>query len=106
MNHGNLFTGIAAQLPDELVQTLATGKGTRIERIVSRGHCSAPGFWYDQAGNEWVLVVKGAARLRFEKDERVVHLNAGDYVNILAHERHRVEWTAEETETIWLAIFY
>jgi cupin 2 domain-containing protein len=35
-----------------------------------------------------------------------VHLSAGDYVNIEAHERHRVEWTREDIETVWLAVFY
>lgn len=93
-------------LPDELVQTLASGKGMRIERIVSRGHCSPPGFWYDQSDDEWVMLLKGEARLRFEQDDRMVRLAEGDYLNIAAHQRHRVEWTAENTETVWLAVFY
>ena len=42
-----------------------TRPGLRIERIVSLGQASPPGFWYDQAEGEWVLVLAGAARLRF-----------------------------------------
>lgn len=106
MDSGNIYAGIPAQLPDEVMQTLASGRGMRIERIVSKGHCSPPGFWYEQADNEWVLLLKGEARLRFEKGDRILHLGEGSYVNIPAHERHRVEWTADGTETIWLAVFY
>lgn len=106
MDNGNIFDRIPAVLPAEAVDMLASGFGTRIERIVSKGHCSAPGFWYDQDENEWVLLVQGEAKLRFEQDNRVHHLVAGSYVNIAAHERHRVEWTREDVETIWLAVFY
>ena len=38
----------------------------RIERIVSFGHSSPEGFWYDQDQHEWVLPLKGAARLSIE----------------------------------------
>ena len=106
MEHGNLFAEIPATLAVELEQTLATGNGMRVERIVSRGHCSPPGFWYDQSDDEWVALLKGEARLRFEAGDRVVHLRAGDYVNIPAHEKHRVDWTAEGCDTVWLAVFY
>ena len=30
--------------------------GCRIERIVSHGQASPPGFWYEQAWDEWVLL--------------------------------------------------
>lgn len=106
MNNGNIFERIPAQLPAEAVDILARGGGTRIERIVSKGHCSPPGFWYDQEEHEWVLLLQGEATLRFESDERVLHLRPGSYVHIAAHERHRVEWTREDAETVWLAVFY
>lgn len=106
MNLENIFSRIPVHLPAEVVETLAQGGGTRIERIVSKGQCSPPGFWYDQNDNEWVLLLSGEATLRFEKDDRIAHLVAGSYINIAAHERHRVEWTKEDTETIWLAVFY
>ncbi|HJV86132.1 MAG TPA: cupin domain-containing protein [Noviherbaspirillum sp.] len=109
MDKGNLYAAMPAQLPEEFFQVLAegkAGKGARIERIVSKGHRSPPGFWYDQPENEWVTVLQGRAALRFEQGDRVLELAPGDYVNIPAHEKHRVEWTAEETETVWLAVFY
>lgn len=106
MDIGNLLQDIPSTMPDELTATLLRHGAFRLERIVSRGHRSAPGFWYDQAEHEWVLLIKGEAMLRFEQGERKVHLTEGMHVHITAHEKHRVEWTREDTETIWLALFY
>ena len=104
MKSANLLSSIPFDLPDELVQTLVSSAAIRVERIVSRGHQSAPDFWYDQDQHEWVLLVQGHARLKFE--DRTLDLKAGDYVNIAAHEKHRVDWTAPDQETIWLAVYY
>ena len=90
-------------LPAELVSVLAEGGGARIERIVSRGHASEPGFWYEQAEDEFVLLVSGAARLEFEEFE--LELAPGDWVDLPAGVRHRVGWTAEGEDTTWLAVF-
>jgi cupin 2 domain-containing protein len=30
----------------------------------------------------------------------------GDYLHIPAHLRHRVEWTAENEVTVWLAVHH
>lgn len=106
MQTGNLSHAIPTSLPTEIVDCLLQSGGVRIERIVSRGHHSEPGFWYDQNENEWVLLVKGAATLRFAHGDQTVHLTPGMYVNIAAHERHRVESTAAGQETVWLAVFY
>lgn len=106
MKTANLLHNIPAQLPAELIETLAAAGTTRIERIVSRGHASPPGFWYDQEQPEWVVLIQGAAHLRFAHDETVRQLGPGDYINIAAHVRHRVDWTAPDTDTVWLAVFY
>ena len=102
----NLFADLPQHLPDELVTTLLDATNVRIERIVSHGHASPEGFWYDQDQHEWVVVLKGAARLRFENDEQPVEMKPGDFVNIQAHKRHRVEWTTPDEPTIWLAVHY
>ena len=70
-----------------------------------RSACTAD-LWYGQSEHEWVLLVKGEATLRFEQGNETIHLTPGSYVNIAAHERHRVEWTAVDEETVWLAVFY
>src|SRR5436190_19843770 len=100
----NLLADLPSNLSHELVQTLVTASGVRIERIVSYGHASPAGFWYDQGEAEWVAVLTGAARLRFE--EGTIEMRAGDFVNIPAHRRHRVEWTTPDEPTVWLAVFY
>lgn len=102
----NLFAQVPAQLPEELFETILQQPAFALERIVSRGHCSAPGQWYDQGRAEWVLVVKGRARLLFEHRAEVVEMGAGDYLLIPAHCRHRVEWTDPDQETLWLALRY
>ena len=104
--NGNLFASISAQLPEEQVQEIVSAGSVRIERIVSRGHASPPGFWYDQDLREWVAVLAGRARLRFAEGDRVVALGPGDHITIDAHQRHRVEWTDPHRDTIWLAVFY
>ena len=89
----------------EVTERLAGGATVRIERIVSRGETSPDGFWYDQDEAEFVLVLSGAARLRFA-DGGVLSLGPGDWVDIAPHRRHRVDWTDPEQPTVWLAVFY
>jgi cupin 2 domain-containing protein len=101
----NLFAGIPEHLPQELIQTLLRTPALRIERILSLAHASPDGFWYDQEAHEWVVLLKGAARLRLEGKEPI-DLRPGAFVNIPAHTRHRVEWTDPSETTIWLAIHY
>lgn len=103
---GSLFEGIPNQLPEEIFDTLFSKDNIKIERIVSRGHASPEGFWYDQEKDEFVLVVQGRAGLRIENENNIIILKAGDYLNIAAHVKHRIEWTESTCETIWLAVHY
>ena len=100
----NLLNNVPADLPEELVERLLDTSSVRIERIVSRGHTSPQGFWYDQDEHEWVVVLRGAATLQIEGDNQPTRMRAGDYVNIPAHTRHRVEWTTPDEPTIWMAV--
>lgn len=100
----NLLSQIPGELPEELFETLLTTSQVRIERIVSHGHASPPGFWYDQEEGEWILLLQGAARLVV--DEQTIELRPGDCLNLPAHQRHRVDWTTPSEPTIWLAVFY
>lgn len=90
--------------PEEFVQTILARGDVRIERIVSQGHVSPEGFWYDQAEAEFVVVLQGAARLQFE--DETVELTAGSSIDIPVHRRHRVAWTDPSRPTVWLAVFY
>ena len=100
----NLLSNIPQNLPEELTTVLQQGHGVRIERIISTGHKSPEGFWYDQPEHEWVMVLTGAAKLAFE--DRVVEMMPGDSINIPAHQKHRVDWTSPDEPTVWLAVFY
>ena len=102
----NLFAGIPDDLRAELVETIARGRDVRIERIVSRGHVTSEGSWYDQEEDEWVLVVRGRARVRLADAPAEVALGPGDHLYIPAHTRHRVEWTDPERDTVWVAVFW
>lgn len=100
----NIFEGIPAELPDELFETLLERPGVRLERIVSRGHVTSNGLWYDQGWDEWVLLLRGEALLRLEEPDETVRLHPGDHLLIPARRRHRVEWTSDAVETVWLAL--
>src|SRR5437868_6393655 len=96
----NFLADIPDCLPEELIETVLTATSFRIERIVSLGHTSPPGFWYDQDAHEWVLLLQGAARLRIEGTDQLIEMKPGSYIHIPAHQRHRVEWTDPNTATI------
>lgn len=101
---GNLLANLPADLPEEFVSTLVRTGTVRIQRIVSLGHVSPPDFWYDQDQNEWVVLLCGAAQLQLE--DRVLDLRPGDWVHIVAHQRHRVAWTVPNAPTVWLAVHF
>lgn len=102
----NLLDTLPVPADSEQFTELLARPGLRIERIVSTGQASPPGFWYDQPDGEWVLVVAGEASLRFADEQQPRALKAGDFLEIAPHRRHRVEWTHPEQPTVWLAIHY
>lgn len=100
----NFLDELPIHFPEELFQTIVEGKDIRIERIISCGHATPEGTWYDQPQSEWVLLLQGAARLAFE--DKSIDMKPGDYVNIPARAKHRVDWTTADEPTVWLAVFY
>ena len=105
MSKSNIFELIPAVLQDELFEEIISKNGVKIERIVSFGHTTPESQWYNQDGDEWVILLKGEAVISF-KDESDVRLMAGDYLNIHAHKKHRVSWTKPDAQTVWLAVHY
>ncbi len=102
--HGRFFD-LPAASGEEQFEALVSRGGARVERIVSRGQASPPDFWYDQDEDEWVIVLGGRARLEIE-GRPLIELGPGDWVDLPAHCRHRVEWTDPGNETVWLAFFW
>jgi cupin 2 domain-containing protein len=103
---GNLFGRLPRDLTAEHVTELMRTAAVKIERIVSHGQASPPGFWYDQDWAEWVVVLSGSAGLLVEGEAAPRHLRRGDYVHLAAHTRHRVEWTDAGEPTVWLAVHH
>jgi len=101
----NIFQNIPDSIPDEVIEIITKSESIRIERIVSDGHSSPPDFWYDQDQNEFVILLSGSADLMF-KNEKVLHLTPGDYINIPAHEKHRVVSTDKKEKSVWLTVHY
>ena len=86
----------------ETVVQLMQGRRFRAESIISRGEASPPGFWYDQDLPEWVALLKGTAVLEFEDGK--LPLQAGDWLIIPVHLKHRV--AATSADATWLALHY
>lgn len=105
MKQGNIYDQIPEDLSQEVFEKLAGNGQVTIERIISKGQTSPESGWYDQKQDEWVIVLKGAATLRFEGGSEV-HLSNGEYLDIPAYTKHKVSWTDPEVETIWLAVHY
>ena len=102
----NLFDDVPRTLPAEKIDVLLETPGVRLERIVSTGHVTPPGEWYDQERDEWVVVLRGRAHVRIEGEAEDRNLSVGDHLLLRAHVRHRVEWTDPTEPTIWLALFF
>lgn len=102
MKINNLFENIPSQAPAEIFETLWGNSAFTLERIISTGQASPAGEWYDQAWDEWVILLQGRAGLEFS--DSIQELQAGDYVLIPAHCRHRVAWTDSTQPTLWLAL--
>ena len=102
----NIFNDLQSGDPGaESFHALLDADGLRIERIVSRGHASPEGFWYQQVWDEWVLLLKGRARLRFERQDPF-DLAVGSFAHIPSGTRHRVDWTDPAELTVWLAVHW
>jgi cupin 2 domain-containing protein len=102
----NLFDDLPTDLPAERHDVLLRAPAVRLDRIVSTGHVTPSGEWYDQDTDEWVVVLRGRARLRIEAEPEVRDLYPGDHVLLRAHVRHRVEWTDDAGPTVWLAVYF
>jgi cupin 2 domain-containing protein len=102
----NLLSGSCPPAGEERIETLLSGAQWRLERIHSCLASSPEGFWYDQADYEWVMVLRGSARLQFADEQEQRDLCVGDSLLITPHQRHRVVATDPDPGTLWLALFW
>ncbi|NDY42901.1 cupin domain-containing protein [Dissulfurirhabdus thermomarina] len=103
---GDLLAELPADLSRETFETLLETGAFRLERIVSRGQATPEGRWLESDTHEWVMVIRGRARLEFEGVDAPVELGPGGHVTIPARRRHRVTWTDPGEPTVWLALHY
>jgi cupin 2 domain-containing protein len=103
MNILDLPSAQAPKPPQEVYETLAAGESVLIERIISQGHTTPVGEWYDSEQDEWVLLLRGEAIIAYI-DGSLTIIKTGDYLLIPAHQKHRVEFTSSEPPCIWLAV--
>src|SRR3972149_4232263 len=103
---GNLFSTIPKQISQVKFEEIIIAENIKIKRIISKGHTTPDDKWYEQDKNEWVILLKGSAGLLFEGEDNPITLQPGDYILIPAHMKHRVEWTDQNEEIIWLAVYY
>jgi len=101
----NIFEDIPERLQEELFEDIIVSQNIKIQRIVSDGHTTKKGSWYESSQNEWVIIIQGNATITFE-DENDTILNVGEYINIPMFKKHRVSSTSKDEKTIWLAIHY
>ena len=102
----NLFESIPDVTGGEIFEPLIQTSHFKLEKIISKGHATPPGEWYDQDMEEWVILLKGSAGLLFEGETEIRVMRPGDYLHIPSRRRHRVEWTDAVEKTIWLALHY
>ena len=106
MDVKNIFADIPSDHSREVFERLAEGNSFQLERIVSHGQAAPSEEWLVQEQDEWVILLSGKARLLFQGEDEPMGLAPGDYILIPAHKRHRVEWTAPDQPTVWLALHY
>ena len=104
MKTKNLFTEAPFNPDSEYLDKILEKPGVKLERIVSHGHRTPDDKWYDQSVDEWVVLLSGAATLQFEDNDQLIEMKPGDHLCIPANCRHRVEWTEENQESVWLAL--
>lgn len=102
----NLYCQLAGHPGVEEFMALLNRPGVRIDRIISTGQASPPGFWYEQPEGEWVVPLAGRALLRLPDEAAPRRLTTGDFVDIAANRGHRVEWTDPQQPTVWLVVHY
>lgn len=100
----NFFSYSHHPRTEEIFDTLLSTDSVKIERILSQGQHTSEGIWLEQDFHEWVMLVKGAARLSFKDSSELFEMKPGDYLLIPANTPHRVEWTDPNKESLWLAV--
>lgn len=106
---GNILAALPERGSTEDILKLLERGPVKIERVVSQGHTSPPGFFHEQASHEWRFVVQGEVKLEIDDPDggvEVVELSTGDWVDLPAYRRYRIVETSTDPEAVWLAVHF
>jgi len=101
----NLFADLPDARRGEVFDEVLARPGLRIERIVSPGQATPDDAPFVREEDEWVLVLRGTARIRLEGAEEVALLS-GAHMLIPGGVRHWVTRTDPDAPTLWLAVHF
>ncbi|MEY8715648.1 cupin domain-containing protein [Francisella philomiragia] len=96
----NLFDVIPNISNEEIFIELLKNDHIHIEKIISYGQITPIGEPYIQSHDEWVVVLKGMAKLKLANNDYI--LDEGEHLFVPKNTKHWVTYT--ENPTIWLAI--
>ncbi|MED7818545.1 MULTISPECIES: cupin domain-containing protein [unclassified Francisella] len=98
----NIYSVFPKFSDDEVFLDLLKYDNVHVEKIISYGQVTDLNKPYIQNYDEWVLVLKGKAKLRLDTREYI--LEEGEHLLIPKDTKHWVTYTANPT--IWLAIHF
>lgn len=90
----------------ESSRLIASGDAWKLVLIASNGFSTPGNSWIEQTDHEWVLLLRGSARLILREPELSVDLSPGDHLTISPHRPHRVDRTDCDPGTLWLALHW
>lgn len=96
----NLLDVLPSTSNNEIFVDLLKNDNTHIEKIISYGQVTPIDEPYIQSHDEWVVVLKGMAKLRLDNNDYI--LDEGEHLFIPKNTKHWVTYT--ENPTIWLAL--
>lgn len=100
---GNLFSMPGTSDQPEIFDTILKTENLLIERIITTENFMAPGPWFDQENDEWVVLLEGNATIEFANGS-ITELKKGDYLFIGARQKHRVTRASRDPQCLWLAV--
>ena len=85
----NFFKYPKININKEKVIPFLNGRNFVAEKIISNGFKSANNDWMSEDSDEWVMLIKGKAKLEFENGD-ILNLKSGDSFNIPANTKHKI----------------
>lgn len=96
----NLYCVNPEVASNEVFIDLLKNDSIHVEKIISYGQVTPIDEPFIQSHDEWVVVLKGMAKLRLDNNDYI--LDEGEYLFIPRNTKHWITYT--ENPTIWLAL--